>query len=38
VLKRDGVVERIGEDKIHANIEQAVEAQTTAQGDSRADA
>ena len=37
VLKRDGVVERIGEDKIHGNIEQAVEAQTTAQGDSRAD-
>ena len=37
VLKRDGVVERIGEDKIHGNIEQAVEAQMTAQGDSRAD-
>jgi sulfate permease, SulP family len=37
VLKRDGVVECIGEDKIHGNIEQAVEAQTTAQGDSRAD-
>jgi sulfate permease, SulP family len=37
VLKRDGVLERIGEDKIHGNIEQAVEAQMTAQGDSRAD-
>jgi sulfate permease, SulP family len=38
VLKRDGVLERIGEDKIHGNIEQAVKAQMTAQGDSRADA
>jgi sulfate permease, SulP family len=37
VLKRDGVVERIGEDKIHGNIERAVEAQMTAPGDSRAD-
>ena len=37
VLKRDGVFERIGEDKIHGNIEQAVEAQMTGQGDSRAD-
>jgi len=37
VLKRDGVFERIGEDKTHGNIEQAVEAQMTAQGDSRAD-
>lgn len=37
VLKRDGVLERIGEDKIQGNIEQAVEAQMTAQGDSRAD-
>jgi sulfate permease, SulP family len=37
VLKRDGVFELIGEDKIHGNIEQAVEAQMTGQGDSRAD-
>lgn len=37
VLKRDGILERLGEDKTYGNIEQAVEAQMTAQGDSRTD-
>ena len=37
VLQRDGVLDRIGDDKIHANIEQAVAAQLAAPGGSRAD-
>ena len=37
VLRRDGVLDRIGDDKIHANIDQAVAAQLAAPGGSRAD-
>ena len=37
VLQRDGVLDRIGDDKIHGNIDQAVAAQMAAQGGSRAD-
>ena len=37
VLHRDGVLDRIGDDKIHANIDQAVAAQMAAPGGSRAD-
>lgn len=36
VLQRDGVLDRIGDDKIHGNIDQAVAAQIAAQGGSRA--
>jgi len=35
--KRDGVLDRIGDDKTHGNIDQAVAAQMAAQGGSRAD-
>ena len=38
LLERDGVLDRIGNGNIHGNIDQAVEAQTAARGDSRADA
>src|SRR5580704_9795340 len=37
VLERDGVLERIGDDKTHGNVDQAVEAQIHAAGGSRAD-
>jgi len=37
VLHRDGVLDRIGDDKIHGNIDQAVAAQMAAPGGSRAD-
>ena len=37
LLARDGVLDRIGADKIHGNIDQAVEAQMAAEGGSRAD-
>jgi SulP family sulfate permease len=37
VLERDGVLERIGDDKTHGNVDQAVEAQIPAEGGSRAD-
>ena len=32
ILARDGVIERIGEDKIHGNIFRAVQAQQAAAG------
>ena len=38
LLERDGLLDRIGKDKIHGNIDHAVEAQTAATGGSRADA
>jgi sulfate permease, SulP family len=37
VLERDGVLDRIGDDKTHGNIDQAVEAQIHAERGSRAD-
>jgi anti-anti-sigma factor len=37
VLERDGVPDRIGHDKTHGNVNQAVEAQIHAAGGSRAD-
>ena len=37
LLTRDGVLDRVGEDKTHGNIEQAVEAQIVAGGGGRAD-
>ncbi|HXA57522.1 MAG TPA: SulP family inorganic anion transporter, partial [Streptosporangiaceae bacterium] len=37
VLERDGVLDRIGDDKTHGNVDQAVEAQIHAAGGSRAD-
>ncbi len=37
LLARDGVLDRIGDDKIHEDIDQAVEAQMVAKGGSRAD-
>jgi anti-anti-sigma factor len=37
VLERDGVLDRIGDDKTHGNVDQAVEAQIPAAGGSRAD-
>jgi sulfate permease, SulP family len=37
LLARDGVLDRIGEENIHGNVDHAVKAQITAQGDSRAD-
>jgi sulfate permease, SulP family len=37
MLQRDGVLDRIGDDKIHGNIDQAVTAQMAAPGGSRAD-
>ncbi|MGO9161014.1 MAG: SulP family inorganic anion transporter [Streptosporangiaceae bacterium] len=37
VLHRDGVLDRIGDDKIHGNIDQAVTAQMAAPGGSHAD-
>ena len=37
LLARDGALDRIGDDKTHGNIEQAMEAQIAAQGGSRAD-
>ena len=36
LLARDGVLDRIGDDKTHENIDQAVEAQIVAQGGSHA--
>jgi hypothetical protein len=32
VLTRDGILDRIGEDRTHGNIEQAVEAQIAERG------
>jgi MFS superfamily sulfate permease-like transporter len=32
LLARDGVLDRIGDDKIHGNVDQAVEAQIAAAG------
>ena len=37
VLARDGVLDRIGEDNIHGNVDHAVNAQLAAGGDTRAD-
>jgi SulP family sulfate permease len=37
LLSHDGVLERIGEENIHGNVDHAVEAQLAAQGGSRAD-
>jgi SulP family sulfate permease len=37
VLERDGVLDRIGADKTHGNVDQAVEAQIHAERGSRAD-
>jgi SulP family sulfate permease len=37
LLARDGTLDRIGDDKTHGNIEQAVKAQMAARGGSRAD-
>jgi sulfate permease, SulP family len=37
VLERDGVLNHIGDDKTHGNVDQAVEAQIAAEGGSRAD-
>ena len=36
VLERDGVLDRIGDDKIHGNVDHAVEAQLAASGGNRA--
>ena len=37
-LERDGVLDRIGDDKTHGNVDQAVEAQIPAEGGTRAGA
>ena len=37
LLARDGVLDRMGADKLHEDIDQAVEAQMVAEGGSRAD-
>jgi SulP family sulfate permease len=37
VLERDGVLDRIGDDKTHGNVDQAVAAQIHAEGGSRGD-
>jgi hypothetical protein len=37
VLERDGVLDRIGPDKTHGNVDQAVEAQIHAERGSRVD-
>jgi sulfate permease, SulP family len=37
VLGRDGVLARIGDDKIHGNVDRAVQAQMAARGGSRTD-
>jgi sulfate permease, SulP family len=37
LLGRDGVLDRIGDDKTHGNVDQAVAAQTAAEGSGRAD-
>lgn len=38
VLERDGVLDRIGDDKTHGNVDEAVEAQIHAEGGTRAGA
>ncbi len=38
VLERDGVLDRIGADHIHGNVDQAVAAQIPAEGGTRAGA
>jgi len=38
VLDRDGVLDRIGDDKTHGNVDQAVAAQIPAEGGTRAGA
>jgi len=38
VLERDGVLDRIGDDKTHGNVDQAVEAQIHAEGGTHAGA
>lgn len=37
LLARDGVLDRVGEENIHGNVDHAVKAQLATQGDSRAD-
>jgi sulfate permease, SulP family len=37
LLARDAVLERIGDDKTHGNVDHAVQAHIAAQGGSRAD-
>jgi len=37
LLVRDGALDRIGDDKTHGNVDQAVEAQIAATGGGRAD-
>jgi high affinity sulfate transporter 1 len=37
LLARDGVLDRVGEENIHGNVDHAVKAQLAVQGDSRAD-
>jgi high affinity sulfate transporter 1 len=37
LLARDGVLDRVGEENLHGNVDHAVKAQLAAQGDSRAD-